>query len=251
MCDYTSILALPDGATIAYRQISGKSPGIIFCNGFKSDMTGRKARALETWCSNVEHQFTRFDYQGHGESSGQFEEGTIGLWKTDALAVLDNLSIGKQILVGSSMGGWIAFLLAISRPKVVTALVGIAAAVDFTESLLWPRLREQERTQIMEDGIYYRPSVYDDGPYPITRTLIEDAKKHLILSGPIAFNGPVRLLHGMLDDAVPWEHTLKIADAITTKDVEIILIKDGEHRLSRESDLERLISVMQDLLSIK
>ena len=244
-----SILARPSGATIAYHHLSGKGPGVIFCTGFKSDMTGGKALALETWCRTEAREFTRFDYQGHGASSGRFEDGTIGQWREDALAVLDEVTSGPQVVVGSSMGGWIACLMAVARPERIRAIVGIASAVDFTQALLWPRLDSDARRQIEQEGVWLRPSVYDDGPYPITKTLIEDGKNHLLMPGPIAFKGPVRLIHGMQDDAVPWEHSLRIADAMESEDVEIALVKDGEHRLSRDADLARLISAVANVVN--
>lgn len=211
-------------------------------------MTGDKATALEQWCVESGRQFTRFDYQGHGASSGAFEDGTIGLWRDDALAVLDEVTSGPQIVVGSSMGGWIALLLAVARPLRIAGMIGIAAAVDFTQSLLWPRMTEEARKQIMEEGVWYRPSVYDAEPYPITRQLIEEGRDNLLLPGPIPFDGPVSLIHGMQDDAVPWEHSVTVAAALATVDVSITLVKDGEHRLSRASDLARLRVALEDIL---
>jgi len=211
-------------------------------------MTGGKALALESWCAEAGRQFTRFDYQGHGASSGTFEDGTIGEWKADAMAVLDEVTSGSQIVVGSSMGGWIAFLLAVARTERIAGIVGIAPAVDFTQALLWPRMTDEARQQIEEEGVWYRPSEYDPEPYPITRTLIEEGRNNLLMPGPIPFRGPVRLIHGMLDEAVPWEHSLKIADAVASDDVELSFVKDGEHRLSRDSDLDRLISTVQNVI---
>ena len=243
-----SILTRPSGATIAYHHLPGDRPGVIFCTGFKSDMTGGKALALESWCTGAGRQFTRFDYQGHGASSGKFKDGTIGEWKSDAVAVLDEVTSGPQVVVGSSMGGWIAFLLAVARTERIAGIVGIAPAVDFTQALLWPRMTDEARRQIEEEGVWYRPSEYDPEPYPITRTLIEEGRNNLLMPGPIPFHGPVRLIHGMLDEAVPWEHSLKIADAVASDDVELSFIKDGEHRLSRDSDLSRLISAVQNVI---
>lgn len=242
-----SILARPGGATIAYHHAEGALPGVIFCPGFKSDMTGGKALALEEWCGQEGLQFTRFDYQGHGESSGRFEDGTIGQWKSDALAILDGVTSGRQIVVGSSMGGWIACLMGVARPDRIAAIVGIAPAVDFTQALLWPRLDACARKQIEEDGVWYRPSSYDDGSYPITNALIEEGRNHLLMPGPIPFTGPVRLIHGLQDDAVPWEHSLRIAEAMASENIDIVFVKDGEHRLSRGSDLARLIATISEL----
>ena len=240
MSDNPLILSYSDGPTIAYHHFPGKEPGVIYCAGFNSDMTGKKALALEQWCLSNGRQFTRFDYQGHGASSGHVEDGTIGLWKKDALFVVDKVTRGIQIIVGSSMGGWIACLMALARLDRVAGIVGIAPAVDFTQALLWPKLTGEARRQIEDEGIWYRPSEYGPDPYPITKTLIEEGRNNLLLPGPIKFEGPLRLIHGMLDEAVPWNHSLVIAESFTSKDVEIILIKDGEHRLSRDSDLERL-----------
>jgi len=243
-----SILSRPGGATIAYHHSPGALPGVVFCTGFKSDMTGEKALALERWCTEHGRQFTRFDYQGHGASSGAFEDGTIGQWRADALAVLDAVTEGPQVIVGSSMGGWIAFLMAVDRPDRVAGVLGIAPAVDFTQALLWPRLTDDARREIEENGVWYRPSVYDDGPYPITKTLIEEGRNNLLLPGPIPFDGPVRLIHGILDDAVPWEHSITIANGVRSEDIEITIVKDGEHRLSRDSDIKRMKALLQDIL---
>jgi pimeloyl-ACP methyl ester carboxylesterase len=228
--------------------LQGDGPGVIFCNGFKSDMTGGKVLALESWCAGAGRQFTRFDYQGHGASSGKFEDGTIGKWKADTMAVLDEVTSRPQIVVGSSMGGWMAFLLAVARTERIVGIVGIAPAVDFTQALLWPRMTDEARRQVEEEGVWYRPSEYDLEPYPITKALIEEGRNNLLMPGPIPFYGPVRLIHGMRDEAVPWEHSLKIADAVASDDVELSLVKDGEHRLSRNSDLDRLISTVQNVI---
>ncbi len=221
----------------------------MFCTGFRSDMTGGKALALEAWCRSCGRQYTRFDYQGHGASSGRFEDGTIGLWLDDALAVLDRVTAGPQIVVGSSMGGWIAFLAALARPRRVAGIVTVAAAVDFTEELIWKRLPPGPRREIEEAGVWYRPSEYEPDPYPITRQLIEEGRRHLLLPGPIPYHGPVRMLQGMRDEAVPWRHALRIAEALESTDVVVTLVKDGEHRLSREADLARLRGSVADLVA--
>ena len=169
-----------DGATIAYRRTEGSTPGVIFMGGFKSDMTGTKAVALEEFCRARGTAFVRFDYQGHGVSSGRFEDGGIGLWSQDALAVFDQMTSGPQIIVGSSMGGWMMLLTALARPDRVAGLVGIAAAPDFTEDLIWSTLDEGDRTTLMETGVLMQPSEYGE-PYPYTRHLIEDGRQHLLL----------------------------------------------------------------------
>ena len=243
-----SILPRLGGVTIAYHHLPGAQPGVMFCTGFKSDMTGGKALALEQRCAEAGRQFTRFDYQGHGASSGDFEEGTIGQWRAEGLAVLDEVTNGPQVIVGSSMGSWIGLLLAVDRPERVSGFLGIAPAVDFTQALLWPRMSEEARREIEENGVWYRHSVYEDGPYPIMKTLIEEGRNHLLLPGPIPFNGPVRLIHGMLDDAVPWSHSVYIAQGIESDDIEITFVKDGEHRLSRNTDLDRMINLLDDII---
>jgi len=230
--------------TIAYRHTPasapGDSPGVMFCGGFMSDMTGTKAVALEAWAAMRGLAYTRFDYQGHGASGGRFEEGTVGAWAEDALAVLDAVTQGPQILVGSSMGGWIALLAALRRPERVAALVGVAPAPDFTEDLIWDALGAEARAALLRDGAWYRPSQYFDDPKPVTLTLIEEGRRHLLLRGPIAFSGPVRLLHGMMDADVPWQTSLRLADALTATDVRVTLVKDGDHRLSRDADIALL-----------
>ena len=240
-------------ATIAYRhtparEAAGKAPGVIFMGGFMSDMSGGKATALEAWAVGQGLSFTRFDYQGHGLSSGRFIDGTIGLWAEDALAVLDEVTQGSQILVGSSMGGWMMLLTALRRPERVAGLVGIASAPDFTEDLMWDVFDEEARRIIMEEGVWNRPTDYSPDPQPLTRALIEDGRNHLLLGGPIAFEGPVRLLHGMADPDVPWQVSLRLAEALTTKDVRITLIKDGDHRLSRDQDIALLCRTVGELV---
>lgn len=236
------------GATIAYRHTPGRSPGIVFFGGFMSDMTGTKAVALEAWAVGRGLAFTRFDYQGHGASSGRFEDGTVGTWADDALAVLDRVTHGPQVLVGSSMGGWIMLLAALRRPERVAGLVGIAPAPDFTEDLIWNGLTDEARAELLRDGRWYRPSQYFDDPKPVTLALIEEGRSHLLLRGPIRFDGPVRLLHGMADPDVPWRTSLRLADALTSTDVRVTLIKDGDHRLSRDQDIALLCRTVAELV---
>ena len=242
-------LARPDGVTLAYHRTEGRAPGIVFLGGFFSDMTGTKATALEAFARRRGQAFLSFDYQGHGQSSGRFEEGTIGLWAGDAIAALDHLTEGPQILVGSSMGGWIMLLAALARPTRIAALVGIAAAPDFTEDLMWQWFPEEVKAIIERDGVYHAPSDYDETPYPITKDLIRDGREHLLLRAPIPLDCPVRLLHGMGDEDVPWQTALAIADKLETADVEITLIKNGDHRLSEPVDLRRLEATLSALLS--
>ena len=243
-----AMLTAPDGATIAYRQSPGKGPGVMFLTGFKSDMTGEKALALEALCQVEGRAFVRFDYTGHGESSGLFTDGTIGRWTDDALLVLDRIADGPQVLVGSSMGGWIALLAARKRPTRVAGLVGIAAAPDFTEDLIHAALDPASRNRLARDGQLALPSAYGPEPTIITRALIEEGRNHLLLGGPIAIDVPVRLIHGMQDMDVPWETTARIAERLTATDVEIALVKNGGHRLSEPADLDRLRAIVGALL---
>ena len=240
-------------ATIAYHHTPGAdpeglAPGVLFLGGFMSDMPGPKAIALESWCVGGGLSFTRFDYQGHGASSGRFDEGTIGLWADDALAVLDRVTAGPQILVGSSRGGWMMLLTALRRPERVAGLVGIAPAPDFTEDLMWDLFDEPVRRAILETGRWLRPSDYGPEPQPITRALIEEGRSHLLLREPIAFDKPVRLLHGLRDPDVPWQVSLRLAEALTTDDVRVTLVKDGDHRLSRPQDIALLCRTVGELV---
>jgi pimeloyl-ACP methyl ester carboxylesterase len=244
------ILTRPDGATIAYHRLSGAAPGVVILGGFRSDMTGTKASFLEDFCHRRGRAYVRFDYFGHGASSGDFALGTIGRWAEDAIAVIDSLTEGRQILVGSSMGGWIMLLAALARPERTHALIGIAAAPDFTEDLLWPRLDEGQRRQLRETDAVTLPSEYDPAGYTYRRAVFEDGKRHLVMRGAIALNCPVRLLHGMRDDGVPWRTSLALAERLNSGDVAVTLVKDGDHRLSREADLGRLGRTLDELLEV-
>jgi pimeloyl-ACP methyl ester carboxylesterase len=242
-----AILARPDGATIAYRRVAGKGPTVVFLGGFKSDMTGTKATALDTHCRAEGRAFLRFDYFGHGASSGDFRQGTIGRWADDALAAIDILTDGPLVLVGSSMGGWIMLLAALARPERIKALIGIAPAPDFTEDLMWPSFSPEVRAEIETKGEYARPSAYGPDPYPITRRLIEDGRKRLVMRQAIRLDIPVRILQGMRDPDVPWRHALKLIEALNSKDVVLHLIKDGDHRLSEPADIARLLRTVDEL----
>lgn len=240
-----SLLRRADGGTIAYRATDGKSPGVVFLGGFMSDMTGTKASALEAHCRRVGRGFVRFDYSGHGASDGAFRDGTIGGWRDDALAVIDAARAGPLILVGSSMGGWLMLLAARARPERVAGLVGIAAAPDFTEDLMWDEFDGETRAALARDGVVARPSGHGEPPGPITVRLIEEARRHLLLRGPVPVACPVHLLHGMADEEVPWRTAPRIAEAVASADVTIELIKDGDHRLSRTRDIARLCAVVE------
>jgi len=242
-------LTLPDGSSLAYRHVSGREPGILFCSGFNSNMQGTKALALEQWCRDEGRQFTRFDYFGHGDSSGVVEEGCIGRWRDDGLAILDSVTTGPQLVVGSSMGGWIMLLLAIARPQRVYALLGLAAAPDFTRRLE-ASLTGEQRHQLADNGYADLPNCYDDGePYRIGRHLIEEGAVHLLLGAQIPIDLKVRLIQGQRDEDVPWELALSLADKLRSTDVEVQLVKEGDHRLSEPEDLRRLLVTVEQLLA--
>jgi pimeloyl-ACP methyl ester carboxylesterase len=240
-------LSRPDGATIAYHRLAGAAPGIVFLGGYRSDMTGTKALFLDDYCRKRGCAYVRFDYFGHGASSGDFALGTVARWRDDAIAVIDSLTTGPQILVGSSMSGWIMLLAALARPERIAALVGIAGAPDFTEELLWPRLSTAQRETLMAEGRLVLPSDYDPAGYLYTRALIEDGRRHLLLGGPIPLDIPVRLLHGMRDASVPWQVSLRLAERLTGRDVLVTLVKDGDHRLSNPAELALLAQTLDTL----
>jgi pimeloyl-ACP methyl ester carboxylesterase len=237
------------GARIAYRRSAGDPgrAGVVWLGGFHSDMLGEKASVLHGACRAAGRRFVRFDYFGHGESSGEFGQGTIGRWRSDALAVVDRLTEGPLVLVGSSMGGWMALLVALARPERVKGLVLLAPAPDFTDRLMWASFDESQRRQIMEEGFWTRPSDYDPAGYPITRELIVEGREWNVLDGEIAIDVPVRILQGGLDPDVPWTHSLDLADKLRSKDVVWSLIKDGDHRLSRPQDIARMVETVLGL----
>jgi pimeloyl-ACP methyl ester carboxylesterase len=235
------------GARLAYVARAGAGPTVVFLGGYASDMSGTKASYLEGWCRAHRQAFLRFDYQGHGLSSGRLVDGTIGEWRDDALAVIRAATTGALLLVGSSMGGWIMVLAALAMPDRVHALVGVAAAPDFTEDLLWARLAQDQRTVLQRDGVIRLPSAYGD-PMPFSWRLVEDGRRHLVLRGPLALPRPVRLLHGTWDVDVPWETSRRLAEAIQARDVALTLMKDGGHRLSEPHELALLGHTVGSLL---
>ena len=243
----TSLLTRSHAPPLAWAFTPGASPTIVFLPGFRSDMTGDKATALAAFCEAKGQAMLRFDYSGHGTSGGAFIDGSIGVWAADAEAVIDAKTQGPLLLIGSSMGGWIALLVAMRKPERVTAVIGIAAAPDFTEKLMWEAMTFEERARLLKEGILKIPSQYGD-PTPITKHLIEDGRNHLLLGGPILLDCKVRLLHGQADPDVPWEIALQIAERLVTSDVEVTLIKDGDHRLSRPRDLAILQRTLTALL---
>ena len=234
------------GERLAWRAVDGRGPTAVWLGGFRSDMTGTKAQMLAERAAETGRGYLRFDYSGHGESSGRFEDGTIGRWRSDALAVIDGLTEGPLVLVGSSMGGWIACLAALARPERVAGLVLVAPAADFTSTLIEHLLTDDARRDIETDGRWMQPSEYGD-PYPITRELLEEGRAWSILEEPVAIDAPVRILQGGEDPDVPWRHALKLAETITGRDVVFTLVKDGDHRLSRPEDLRRLAAAVEEL----
>ena len=239
----------PQGRRLAYRfTVPRTGLTFVWLSGFKSDMSGSKVTVLEAWAKAQGHGFLAFDYSGHGLSGGAFEDGTISAWREEALAAIDCLTSGQIVLVGSSMGGWMALLSALALKARVAAMVLIAPAPDFTQKLMWPELTTAQQAEILEQGRTLRPSDYGD-PYPITRDLIEDGKKWTLLDAPIELEMPIRVLQGMQDPDVPWEHAFKLVDALQSEDLVFSLIKNGDHRLSRDHDIERLVATCGELAS--
>ena len=243
----TEYLETPYGARIAYRRLAGSTPGVVFLCGFMSDMQGEKASAVEHWCQQNGRACVRFDYQGHGKSSGSMIDGCISSWTEDALAILDQLTQGPQILIGSSMGGWIALLAARARPQRVAGLIGIAAAPDFT-ARRWHSLCENDKETILREGHVQVPSAYDMEPYILTRKLFEDGANNRVLTRPYHHDFPIRLIHGTADPDVPADTATQIAGCLTGKDVEVIMVPGGDHRLSEPEDLKRLMEVISTLI---
>jgi pimeloyl-ACP methyl ester carboxylesterase len=258
-CDFLDIGAPTAPRRIAVRALAGASPGLLWLGGFKSDMKGTKAVALAQWAAVHGRACVRFDYSGHGESDGAFTDGTIGRWLEDSIAAFEAACRGPQIVVGSSMGGWIALLLVQELRRRVAAkeaqsasvagLVLIAPAVDFTEVLMWQRLPRKVKREIEETGVWARPSEYANEAYPITRQLIEEGRNHLLLGGMIETGCPVRILQGVQDPDVPWNHAVELVSRLAQDDVVLTLVKDGDHRLSRPEDIERLTGTIAELVN--
>jgi pimeloyl-ACP methyl ester carboxylesterase len=238
---------------IAIRARAGDAPGLFWLSGYKSDMKGTKAEALAQWAERTGRACTRFDYSGHGESGGNFTDGTIGRWLAESLAVFDACCRGPQIVVGSSMGGWLALLMVRALrarrqngSASVAGLVLIAPAVDFTEELMWKRFTPEIKRELDEKGVWARPSPYSEDPYLVTRRLIEEGRNHLLLGGMIETACPVRILQGVEDADVPWRHAVELVSRLASDDVVLTLVKDGDHRLSRSEDIDRLISAVAE-----
>ena len=233
------------------RGDSGGGPGLFWLGGFKSDMRGTKALALDAWAAEHGRACVRFDYSGHGESGGEFVDGTIGRWLEEACAVFEQFCAGPQVVIGSSMGGWMALLLAreAKRRQINASLAGlvlIAPAPDFTEELMWKGFSREARREIEEKGIWHRPSDYGD-PYPITKNLIEEGRNHLILGAAIDVGCPVRILQGAQDPDVPWQHAMRLTHRLPAEDVVLTMIQDGDHRLSRPQDIARMIAAVAEI----
>jgi pimeloyl-ACP methyl ester carboxylesterase len=238
---------------VAVRALAGGPPGLLWLGGYKSDMLGTKAVALADWAARNGRACVRFDYSGHGESEGAFTDGTIGRWLADSLAVFDDFCRGPQILIGSSMGGWLALLMARELRRrggdssgSIAGMVLIAPAVDFTEELMWKRFTPEIRRELAEKGVWERPSQYSPEPYLVTRQLIEEGRNHLILGSMIETGCPVRILQGVEDPDVPWQHAVALTSRLASDDVVLTLVKDGDHRLSRPEDIERMLGAVAE-----
>lgn len=243
----TAHLTTPQGRRIAHHRTAGQGPGVVFLGGFMSDMTGTKAIFLQDWAERTGRAFLRFDYSGHGQSSGSFEEGCIGDWFEDALAVIDSLTEGPQVLVGSSMGGWIALQIARAMPERVKGLVGIAPAPDFTEDSMWAGFSPAQRAELMEQGRITIPSDYSPAGYPITRRLIEEGRSRLVLRSPLSLPFPVRILQGTADTDVPPAVALRLMDHATCDDLRLTLVKGADHRFSTPDCLAMIAEAVDDV----
>ncbi len=243
-------LDLPGGRRIAHVRTLGREPGVVFLGGFRSDMTGTKALALEDWARRRGQAFLRFDYTGHGASSGRFEDGCIGDWARDAADALASLTAGPQVLVGSSMGGWIALLLALRHPERVAGILGIAAAPDFTEDAMWAGFDAAQRAALAAQGRIETPSDYSAEPYVVTRRLIEDGREHLVLRARLRLDMPLRLLHGTRDADVPVAVALRLLDHAEAPDLRLTLLKGADHRFSTPEALALMLETVEALLRI-
>lgn len=242
MSDF-DILSRPDGETLAFKAVAGAGPTVVWVGGFRSDMEGTKALALEQAARERGWSFVRYDHFAHGQSSGDWKQATIGRWREDAVALIDSLE-GPVIPVGSSMGGWVALLATLARPERIKGLVLVNPAQDFTEKLMWPGLADHERQAILREG---ETVITEEGlgAYVLTRRMFEEARDWLLLDGVIAINAPVHVLQGRADDVVPWRHQVELAERLIGGDVRLDLIEGGDHRLSTPRDLERLAEAVE------
>lgn len=241
-----------NGVSIAYRRREGSAPGLVWLGGFRSDMLGTKAEALDAWAARTGRAFLRHDYSGHGESGGDFCDGTISKWLSQSLDAFARFTLGKQILVGSSMGAWIALRMVEELRKAgesrVAGLIFLAPAPDFTAELIEPKLTKAQRRALQKNGFFGRPSQYSEEPYVYTRALFEDGEKNRVMKGPIDTHCPVHILQGLADPDVPHTHALKLASCLPSDDVTLSLIPDGDHRLSRPQDLEMLVAAVEGMM---
>jgi pimeloyl-ACP methyl ester carboxylesterase len=243
-----------EARNIAVLARAGNAPGLFWLGGFRSDMTGTKAEALDGWAAAKGHACTRFDYSGHGRSAGRFEDGTISRWLEEAQAVFEAYACGAQVIVGSSMGAWLALLLGKrlrerDAAERLAGMVLIAPAVDMTKDLMWDLFDENARRALTDEGFYEQPSAYSEEPYVITRALIEDGKRHLFGDHPIETGCPVHVIQGMQDEDVPWTHATALMERLAFDDAVLTLVRDGDHRLSRPEDIERLIRAVEDMIA--
>ncbi len=241
----------PGDPRLAYRYTPPHlpSPTVVYLYGFRSDMNGEKVQYLETLCQDHGLGFLTFDYSGHGQSSGKFEEGNISQWLADSLTMIDHLTKGPVIVVGSSMGGWLAFLAALHRPHRIVGLLGMASAPDFTERLMWEQFTPIQQAEVMSQGWTVIPTEYNPKGWTITKNLIESGRNHLLLGKPIALNIPIRLIHGMLDVNVPFSFSQSLLELVTSQDVALTLLKSANHRLSEEGDKRILGHHLQELVT--
>ncbi|MGL4310451.1 MAG: alpha/beta hydrolase [Paracoccaceae bacterium] len=236
-----------NGRRIAFNRLAGAGPGVVFLGGFRSDMQGTKALALEYWARAQGRAFLRLDYSGHGESSGNFLDGCIGDWTSDAEAAISELTKGPQVLVGSSMGGWISLIMSQRLGSRVAGLVTIAAAPDFTEDSMWAGFSENQRATLMSEGQVALPSDYSDDPYIITRRLIEEGRNHLVLRSPLNLPFPVRLLQGSADTDVPVAVAQRLFTHASGPDMRLTLLKGADHRFSTPECLRLIETAVEDV----
>ena len=241
-------LTTTTGRRIAYHKSWGEGVGVIFCPGYRSEMCSTKATALAEWCEARNLSFTRFDYNGHGKSEGDFKDFTIGGAMEDALDIIDQVTSGPQIIIGSSMGSWVALNAARERKAVIKGLVGVASAPDFTERLMLTRMTPEQRRELDDEGVIWAHSEFTDSDYPITRHFIHEARNHLMLDDVIGLDIPIHLLHGQMDIDVPWETSLLLAKQLTGEDITTSFIKDGDHRLNRPADLALMMDALERML---
>ncbi|XP_021475947.1 abhydrolase domain containing 10, depalmitoylase b [Oncorhynchus mykiss] len=245
---YVQYVTRPELPKLAYRRVKGKSPGVVFLPGYGSNMNGLKAEALEEFCRSLGHSYLRFDYTGHGLSEGVLTDGTIGTWKKDVLFVLDELAEGPQIMVGSSMGSWLMLLAAIARPEKTAALVGISTAADHVVTA-FKSMSLEVRKEIEEKGVLTMPSKHrEEGVYTFTMDFLKEAENHCVLQSPIPITCPVRLIHGLKDDDVPWHISMQVAQRVLSPDVDVILRRHGQHRMAEKDDIKLMVYTIDDLI---